>query len=110
MKLLEAKVVNFEEGMDFRKIKLREEDSLDNGNGTVGIVSETNYKRKRVVGYRVVRKEEDGGIVESGYGGDKETGRLTQYYSGIHYWMNIPFPFRRSYRYPELNKLLKKRR
>lgn len=110
MKTIETRVIRVEEGMDFRKIKLRKKDSLDYGKGTAETVSETTYKRKRLVRFRSVRKEGDGGIVESSYYVDTNTGEIGQRGSGIYYWMNVPSPFRRSSKYPKLNKFLKKRR
>jgi len=110
MTTIEARVIKVEEGMDFRKIRLREKDRLDNGKSTVEIVTETHYEAKRLVRFRTVRKNDEGGIVELGYCVDMNTGELGNRFSGVNYWMNIPPPFRRSSRYPELNKSLKKAR
>ena len=109
MKTIEVRVIKIEEGMDFRGFPLKEEDSLER-KGKIEVVREVYRENGRLLRFRTVRKNEDNGIVELSYCVDINTGEIGQRGSGIYYWMNVPSPFRRSSKYPELNKFLKKRR
>jgi len=101
MTTIETAVNN--ESTDFRKIELKAGDILYT-NGKKEIVTETHYEKKKLIRFGSIRRE-NGGIVESGYFVDKETGKSEQLFSGI-YFSEEHLPFHTSERYSELNKFL----
>ena len=67
-------------------------------------IRETYEDERRLVGFGTIRREEDGGIIESHYSVSRE-GEEHQNYSGVFYSEEHP-PFHASEGYSMLNKIL----
>ena len=103
MTTIETRITKIKEGKGYGKLEVTENDILER-NGEIEVVREVSRENGRLVGFKTVRREGEGIILETGYCIYPEN-ILKINFSGIYHSEDTDH-FSKSDRYFELNDFL----